>query len=117
MPNVLEQAIDCEDGERAAKIIQDALGIENSDDMTKPGFGEPWPADRKRRGRIIGKWLRTEATLQADRSREKMAGLQNPPTRAPDEHEPSCFALEEERGENWKGGGALQSNKEAKPSL
>jgi hypothetical protein len=23
----------------------------------------------------------------------------------PDEHQPGCFALEEERGANWKGGG------------
>ena len=29
-----------------------------------------------------------------------------------------CFALEEERGANWKGsGGAVPSTKEAKPSL
>ena len=36
----------------------------------------------------------------------------------PDEHQPGCFALEEERGENWKGsGGTVPSVKEAKPSL
>ena len=36
----------------------------------------------------------------------------------PDEHQPGCFALEEERGANWKGsGGAEPSIKEAKPSL
>jgi hypothetical protein len=36
----------------------------------------------------------------------------------PDEREPGCFALEEERGSNWKGsGGAVPSIKEAKPSL
>jgi hypothetical protein len=35
-----------------------------------------------------------------------------------DEHQPSCFALEEERGGNWKGGGGtVPSVKEAKPSL
>ena len=28
MSNLLERAIDCNDGEQAAKIIQDALGIE-----------------------------------------------------------------------------------------
>ena len=32
---------------------------------------------------------------------------------APDEYQPGCFALEEERGGNWKGSGG----KEAKPSL
>ena len=37
---------------------------------------------------------------------------------APDEYQPSCFALEEERGANWKGsGGSVPSVKEAKPSL
>jgi hypothetical protein len=36
----------------------------------------------------------------------------------PDEHQPGCFALEEERGSNWKGGGrTVPSVKEAKPSL
>jgi hypothetical protein len=29
--NLLEQAINCEDGDRAAKIIQNALGIEGDD--------------------------------------------------------------------------------------
>jgi hypothetical protein len=37
---------------------------------------------------------------------------------APGEHQPGCFALEEERGANWKGiGPAVPSIKEAKPSL
>ncbi len=31
MSNLLEQAINADDGERAAKIIQDALGIESDD--------------------------------------------------------------------------------------
>jgi len=31
MTNLLEQAISCDDGELAAKIIQDALGIESDD--------------------------------------------------------------------------------------
>jgi hypothetical protein len=36
----------------------------------------------------------------------------------PAEREPGCFALEEERGSNWKGsGGAVPSIKEVKPSL
>ena len=34
------------------------------------------------------------------------------------EHQPSCFALEEERGEGWKGSGAAKSEiNEATPSL
>jgi hypothetical protein len=36
----------------------------------------------------------------------------------PDEHHPSAFGLEEERGGDWKGGGgSVPSIKEAKPSL
>ena len=31
MSNLLERAIDCDNGDRAAKIIQDALGIESDD--------------------------------------------------------------------------------------
>jgi hypothetical protein len=35
-----------------------------------------------------------------------------------EEHQPGCFALEEERGGSWKGsGGTVPSVKEAKPSL
>jgi hypothetical protein len=33
-----------------------------------------------------------------------------------DEHQPGCFALEEERGGNWKGSG-VPAIKEARPSL
>jgi hypothetical protein len=33
-----------------------------------------------------------------------------------DEHQPGCFALEEERGGNWKGGG-VPVIKEVKPTL
>ena len=41
------------------------------------------------------------------------------PVSAPaDEHQPSCFAQEEERGESCKGSGAAKSEiNEAKPSL
>ena len=44
MSNPLERAIDCDDGDRAAKIIQDALGIE-LDDVGQlrsfPRLGQP----------------------------------------------------------------------------
>jgi hypothetical protein len=33
--NLLQEAINCDDGDRAARIIQDALGIE-SDDVVLP---------------------------------------------------------------------------------
>jgi hypothetical protein len=34
----------------------------------------------------------------------------------PEEHQPGCFALEEERGGNWKGSG-VPGIKEARPTL
>ncbi len=37
---------------------------------------------------------------------------------AAEEHQPSCFALEEEKGEGWKGSGAMgPAINEARPSL
>ena len=45
MTSLLEQAIRCDDGYRAAKIIQDALGIE-SDDVVNYCFPQNWPAAR-----------------------------------------------------------------------
>ena len=58
MANLIEQAIACDDGDRAARIIQDALGIE-SDDVVNYCFPKEWPTDRERRARIIGEWLET----------------------------------------------------------
>ena len=49
MSNLLEQAINCSDGDRAAKILQDALGIE-SDDVAKLLLSEDL-ADRSRAAR------------------------------------------------------------------
>ena len=60
MTNLLEQAIDCNDAEHPAKIIQHALGIEN-DDVANYVFPKRWPSDREQRARIIGEWLQTEA--------------------------------------------------------
>jgi hypothetical protein len=51
-------------GDRAAKIIQDALGIE-SDDVADYCFQKTWPADREQRARVIGEWLQTEARYLA----------------------------------------------------
>jgi len=64
MTNLLEQAINCDDGDRAAKMIQDALGIE-SDDVANYCFPKTWPADREVRAAIIGDWLNTEAHFLA----------------------------------------------------
>jgi uncharacterized protein HemY len=63
MSNLLEQAINCNDGERAAKIIQDALGIES--DEANYVFPKTWMSDREQRARIIGEWLQTAARFLA----------------------------------------------------
>ena len=115
MSNLFEQAINCEDGSRAAKMIQDALGIENTD-LAKWSWPKTWPADREQRARIIGEWLQMEARLLADTPSGEMAGPRHLQMRVPDEHQPSCFALEEERGGNWQGA-ATSAIKDAKPSL
>jgi hypothetical protein len=58
-PNLLEQAINCDDGGGAARIIMDALGIE-TDDLANHCLKD-WPSDRKRRAHIVGIWLQEEA--------------------------------------------------------
>src|SRR6516225_10125627 len=49
---LLEQAISCDDADQAAKILQQALGIE-SDDVVNYTFPKTWPEDREQRARII----------------------------------------------------------------
>ena len=46
MTNLLEQAINSNDGERAAKLIQNALGIQ-SDDVVNYVFPKTWPNERE----------------------------------------------------------------------
>jgi hypothetical protein len=48
MTNLLKQAINCDDGDLDARIIQDALGIE-SNDVVNYYFPKEWPADREQR--------------------------------------------------------------------
>jgi hypothetical protein len=62
--NLLRQAIDCADGDIAAKIIRDALGIE-SDEVANNSFPKHWPFDRDQRARVIGDWLKDEARFLA----------------------------------------------------
>ena len=64
MSNLLEKAINTDDGDRAAEIIKQALGIE-SDDVVNYCFPVTWPADREQRASIIGEWLQTEARFLA----------------------------------------------------
>jgi hypothetical protein len=65
MSNLLKEAINCDNGERAAKIIQRALGIE-SDDVARYCLPRDWPSDRGQRAAIIGEWLQTEARFLAE---------------------------------------------------
>jgi hypothetical protein len=64
MTNLLAEAINCIDGDQAARIIQEALGIE-SDDVANYCFPKNWPADHAQRAAIIGEWLQTEARFLA----------------------------------------------------
>ena len=64
MTNLFAQAINFDDADRTAKIIQDALGIE-SDDVVNYCFPKTWPTDRELRARIIGEWFKTEARYLA----------------------------------------------------
>jgi hypothetical protein len=64
MTNLLEQAINSNDGDHAAKLIQEALGIE-SDEVANYCFPKAWPNDLAQRARIIGERLQTEARFLA----------------------------------------------------
>jgi hypothetical protein len=64
MTNLIERAIYTDCGDRAAKLIQNALGIE-SDEMVNYCFPKTWPEDRELRARIIGDWLRAEVRYMA----------------------------------------------------
>jgi hypothetical protein len=64
MTNLLERAIITDEADRAAELIQEALGI-RSDDVVNYIFPKSWPSDRERRARIIGEWLQTEARFLA----------------------------------------------------
>ena len=65
MTNLLEEAINSNDGDHAAKLIQEALGIQ-SDDVVHYCFPKAWPNDREQRARIIGEWLQNEARFLAE---------------------------------------------------
>jgi len=58
------KAINCDDGDRAARTIRHALGIE-SDEVVNYCFPKSWPADCEQRAPIIGDWLQTEARYLA----------------------------------------------------
>jgi hypothetical protein len=60
MRNLLEQAINDDDGDHAAAVIREALGIP-SDEVVNFSFPKHWPSDREQRAKILGDWLRDEA--------------------------------------------------------
>jgi hypothetical protein len=62
MTNLLEQAINCDDPDRAAKMIRDALGIE-SDDVVNYCFPMTWPTDRERRARYMASGSRPRRVI------------------------------------------------------
>jgi hypothetical protein len=64
MTNLLEDAISANDGDWAARLIQNALGIE-SNEVANYCFPKSWPKDRGLRARIIGDWLRAEVRYLA----------------------------------------------------
>ena len=64
MSNLLERAINCDDGDLTAQIIQDALDIE-SDDVANYVFPKTWPVDREQRARILASGCKTEARFLA----------------------------------------------------
>jgi hypothetical protein len=47
MANLLERAIDCDDGDDAAKMIRNALGIA-SDEVANYVFPKTWPSHHRR---------------------------------------------------------------------
>jgi hypothetical protein len=63
--NLIHAAIDDSDGEHAAKVIRDALGIE-SDEVVNYSLSKYWPDSREQRARVIGDSLRTEARFLAN---------------------------------------------------
>jgi hypothetical protein len=73
MANLLEQAINCNDGDRAAKIIMDALGIK-TEELANYCL-KNWPTDRKQRARIISNWLQEEAYSWLNSARSPLQPL------------------------------------------
>ena len=59
----LEQAIACGNGERAARMIQEALGIESAEVANSQVIPKSFPCHGRRiaSAPIIGEWLQTEA--------------------------------------------------------
>jgi hypothetical protein len=63
---------------------------------------------------IVAAWLVCGCILTRKPTKKPLKETLQPTV--PQEHQPGCFGLEEERGGSWKGS-AVPSIKEAKPSL
>jgi hypothetical protein len=67
MSNLLAEAINCDDADRAGKIIRDALGIE-SDDVVGYCFPREWPQTASSALATSGRgWRPKRATSPRDR--------------------------------------------------
>ena len=77
MTNLLEEAINSNDANHAAKMIREALGIE-SDDVANYVFPKTWPNDREQRARIIGECSQTRGAISGG---IEMHGNIGPPRR------------------------------------
>jgi len=58
MTNLLQQAINCDNADRAARASK-------GDDVVNYRFPTTWPDDREQRARYIGEWLKIEARYLA----------------------------------------------------
>jgi hypothetical protein len=98
MTNLLAQAINCDDADRAAKIIQDALGIE-SDAQTANMTRERRGSSRMRFG-ILSVALICLAGSASASAHEAPSGWQYPPgcCGGEDCHPVPCETIEEKRG-------------------
>jgi hypothetical protein len=64
MTNLLQQAIDCDDG-RPCGQDHSGRARHESNDVVNYCFPKEWPADREQRARYIDEWLKTEARYLA----------------------------------------------------
>ena len=102
MANLLEQAIDCDDADRAARIIQNALGIEFSD-VADYVFPKKWPPivsnapalSANGSGPKPVSWFHRPSFLN-DQCASPL-----PRTLGIEEHKRSCFIVRDNNGRAW----------------
>ena len=67
MTNLLEETINSNDGDHAAKVIQEAFGIE-SDEVANYVFPKTWPNNREQRARIMASGYRLKRGFRQNRA-------------------------------------------------